>query len=124
VVAGDVARLVQVGVAGCVGEAVPEAASCAVSSWGAFDLVSGRGGAPQKAIGELIGHLSGAALGLGREPAFTKLKQADAAFGLRREPASTKLKQAAARGTAGSLQLSYWRTKARSISYGEVRWQE
>ena len=55
VVAGDVAGLVEPGVAGSVGEAVPHAASRAVRGGGAFDLVRGSRCSPQKVVGEAVG---------------------------------------------------------------------
>src|SRR6185436_2257295 len=54
VVAGDVAGLVEPGVAGSVGEAVPDTSSSAISGRGAFDLVGGGRGSPNEIVGEFV----------------------------------------------------------------------
>ena len=54
-IAGDIARLVEPGVARSVGEAVPDAAAGAVGGGRSFDLVRGSRCSPQKIIGETVG---------------------------------------------------------------------
>ena len=55
VIAGDIASLIEPGVAGSVRETVPDTATGAVGGGRAFDLVGRGGRAPQETVGKLVG---------------------------------------------------------------------
>jgi hypothetical protein len=55
VIVGDVAGVAVVGLAGSVGEGVPDGGTAAVFVDGAFDLIGSGGGAPEEVFGEGVG---------------------------------------------------------------------